>query len=131
MTQKNPTVVFPTIPSDADVEKALSRITDEELLSDKHIKLMDQAYALRDSAIATIMQHAPFLALRIPLRDPPLTWAIVHPFVKRKGMKRWQASLFDSRGPWSDLVHDSIPKLLEELFRHHGAKLPMVEVLKA
>ena len=115
--------------SGEETRQQLHKLTDDELLTDKHSKLLDDAYAHRDEAIRAIMEKAPFQALKIPLRSPPGTWAIVHPFVKRPGTSRWQASLFDARGPWSDMVQDTIPQLLVLLFRYHDPEFEKTEVV--
>jgi hypothetical protein len=134
LERENPSRILqaeiPNIPDDYAVQAKMDALTDDELLTDKHFRILDDMDAIRDRAIAVITAEQPFDGLVIPLRDHTSTFAIVAPFVKQKGIKAWQATNFDARGPWTDTVARTIPELLRDIYRHYKADFHKTKVVR-
>lgn len=121
---------IPDIPDDYAAQAKLSALADDELMTEKHSRLQDDRDAIRDRAIAAITAEQPFDGLVIPLREHAGTFAIVAPFVKQKGVKAWQATNFDARGPWTDTVARTIPELLRDIYFHYKADFHKTKVVR-
>jgi len=110
-------------------ERRYAALADDELFTDKAMKLLDEIDAAKAKARAEILAYAPFRALQIPLNFPNdkmapyyvvihrYTKARAHPQADQDRLSRstiWQASYFDKKGPWRDSKHTNVGQLIKE-----------------